>query len=133
MNRGDLKIQFRSVKNDNNSALRVIEYRVNPNQDITYKKYMKLLFGLFNITLTRKYSTEWIRPCIYTFWQLTKEFGTCPVYTSEKFHSVMYNLQWFKNKFKTIKEFEDWISLKDQEACKDHKDYLKSIEPDVIY
>ena len=132
MNRGDLKIQFRSVKWGEDPDVRVIEYRIDPNQDIVYKKEMKLLFGLFKITVSRKYSTSWIQPVVYRFWSSTHDFDVAPIFSSERWKTYK-NLKWFKDKFKTVNEFECWIVDQDQKAIKEHEDYLKRVAPDVIY
>ena len=50
----DLKIQFRAVSFA--KSKRVLEYRVDPNQDLTYEKTNG--FWIFKFSVKRKYSTK---------------------------------------------------------------------------
>jgi len=104
MNYNDLKIQFRAVPYA--SDAHVLEYRVDPDQDITYEKKIKI-FGLFKKTVKRKYSTNWIQPRYFM------NHGTAYLYTKgDSFNWMPFfihgqkELDWYKAEFKTMCEFE---------------------------
>lgn len=50
----NLKIDLRAVPYSDTSH--VLEYRINPNQDLTYYKEHSLLFGLIKFKTKHKYS-----------------------------------------------------------------------------
>lgn len=56
----NLKIDLRAVPYTSNSH--VLEYRINPDQDLTYYKEHSLFFGLIKFKTKHKYSTKWIQP-----------------------------------------------------------------------
>ena len=55
--RENLKIQFRAVAYGHSNH--VLEYRIDPNQDLTYEKTYG--FWIFKFTIKRKFSTKQIR------------------------------------------------------------------------
>lgn len=125
----NLKIQFRAVAYTKSSH--VLEYRVDPNQDLTYEKTYG--FWIFKFSIKRKYSTKWI--------QLRHYWNHCTAkYYTEDDHSnygpyFIHNqkeLDWYKNNFKTIGEFLEYhndYSNKEYEAWKiDRANFLKEQE-----
>lgn len=99
----DFKIQFRAVPYA--SDTHVLEYRVDPDQDLTYEKEIKIL-GLFKKTVKRKYSTNWIQPRYFmnhsTAYLYTKgdSFNWMPFFIHNQ-----KELEEYKNTYKTIGEF----------------------------
>lgn len=116
----DLKIEFRAIPF---GAIHVLEYRVSPNQNLTYEKEINV-FGLFKIKLKRKYETNWHQPCIFVNWpgseRYSKESG------EQYLHIFIYNkkeLKEYQSKFKTIGEFYDYI---DKEEAKEEAEWQKA-------
>ena len=132
MNRQDLKIQFRSVKWVPYSGSRVIEYRVDPEQNISYTKPVKWLFGLFTTTKTFTYNTFWVQPQVKSFFKSFHRLDDMPVWTSET-EERYHPLKWFKDNFKTIGEFEDWLDKCNNQANKEAAEDIDAFGPDVIY
>ena len=54
MEKNDLKIDLRAVPVSSWDNNRVLEYRFNPNQDLTYYKEHSLLFGLIKFKTKHK-------------------------------------------------------------------------------
>ena len=130
MDYNDLKIQFRAVSYAKSNH--VLEYRVDPNQDLTYKKTIG--FWIFKFTIKRKYSIKWHRPEHY--WN----HCTAKYYTEDSWNNWgpyfiehHESLDWYKNNFKTIGEFLKYhndYSNKEYKAWKiDRANYLKEQEP----
>lgn len=105
-----LKIEFRAVPY---SSEHVLEYRISPDQDLTY--YVeKSILGLFKITLKRKFKPTWYQinmfrnyPGAYLY---SKESGDTylPIFIRDK-----SDLKWYKEKFKTVGEFLDYVKGED--------------------
>ena len=87
----NLKIEFRAVPY---STSHVLEYRISPNQDLTYETEVNI-FGLFKIKLKRKYKTNWHQPTIITNYPsaylYSKESGEIylPFFIREKKDSII--------------------------------------------
>ena len=123
----NLKIEFRAVPY---STSHVLEYRISPNQDLTYETEVNI-FGLFKIKLKRKYKTNWHQPTIITNYPsaylYSKESGEIylPFFIREK-----KDLQKFKTSFDTIGEFFDFMNREEAkgeaEWQKDRNEYLKN-------
>ena len=123
----NLKIQFRAVSFAKSSH--VLEYRVDPNQDLTYKKTVG--FWIFKFSLKRKYSTEWHMPehywnhCTAKYYDEDAWDNWCPYFIENQ-----QELDWYKNKFKTIGDFLKYhneYSNKEYEKWKvDRENYLAS-------
>ena len=125
----DLKIQFRAVSYAKTNH--VLEYRVDPNQDLTYEKTYG--FWIFKFSVKRKYSTKWCQPEHY--WN----HCTAKYYTEDSwdnwgpyFIENQKSLDWYKNNFKTIGEFLKYhndYSNKEYEAWKiERANFLKEQE-----
>lgn len=124
----NLKIQFRAVAY---SSTHVLEYRIDPNQDLTYEKTYG--FWIFKFTIKRKFSTKWHQPEHY--WN----HGTAMYYTEDSwdnwgpyFISNQKALDWYKNNFKTIGEFlkyhNDYSNKEYEEWKIARENYLKEQE-----
>lgn len=127
MNIEDLKIEFRAVPYGGGHAL---EYRISPNQDLTYEKEVKF-FGLFKFKVKRKYETNWHRPCVFTNYpgaeRYSKESGEpyLPMFIYDK--KTLKDIQY---KFKTYGEFLNHINTyeakEEAEWQKARNEYLKT-------
>ena len=108
-----LKIEFRAVPY---SSEHVLEYRISPNQDLTYEDEISI-FGLFKIKVKRKFKTNWHQPVIITYWpgseRYSKKSGELylPFFIREK-----KDLQRFKTSFNTIGEFFDFMYREEAKA-----------------
>lgn len=107
--RKNLKIEFRAVPYTSSSH--VLEYRISPEQDITYKKEYSI-FG-FKFYLNRKFDTCWKQPiwfCNYSWDKFFTEESRCwtPIFINSKQH-----LREYKIKYKTIGEFYDYLKEHD--------------------
>lgn len=124
-----LKVEFRAVEY---GASHVLEYRINPDQDLKYKDEISI-FGLFKFNVKRKFKTNWIQawcfsnyPSAYLY---SKESGEpyLPIFIENK-----KELNWYKEKFKTIGEFIDYKhKLDEDEESKwivDRTNYLNNKE-----
>lgn len=105
----DLKIEFRAVPYTKTSH--VLEYRISPNQNITYKKEYSI-FG-FKFYLNRKFDTRWKQSIWFRNYSWDKFFteeNSCwaPIFINSKQH-----LQEYKIKYKTIGEFYDYLKEHD--------------------
>lgn len=125
----DLKIQFRAVSFAKTNH--VLEYRVDPNQDLTY--YKECSFLGFHWKIKKKYKTDWIQPEHY--WNhCTAKFYTKDDWNNwgPYFIENHESLDWYKNNFKTIEEFlkyhNDYSNKEYEEWKIDRANYLKSQE-----
>ena len=116
----NLKIEFRAVPY---STSHVLEYRISPNQDLTYETEISI-FGLFKIKLKRKYKTNWHQPYVFNNWpgseQYSKESGEpyLPMFVRDK-----DELKKFQSTFKTIGEFFDSVN---REEAKEEAEWQKA-------
>jgi hypothetical protein len=101
-NNADLKIQFRAVPYTSDSH--VLEWRVNPEQDLTYYTYHKFLF--FRWRKKHQYDTEWHQPRRFC------NHSTARYYDENDYANWFpywienqCGLDWYKNNFKTLGEF----------------------------
>lgn len=119
MNYENLKIQFRAVPyaSDNH----VLEWRINPEQDITYIKEIKIL-GLFRINIKHKYNTDWHK--------LKRFFNHSTSYLYAEDDSINWfpfwienqkDLDWYKNNFNTVGEF---IKYQQEISDKDKNEWI---------
>lgn len=106
MDRDNLKIEFRAVPYAHEEH--VLEYRISPDQDITYYKE-KRLFGIF------KYSTSWqeikVFECGLTshYYDVDKWLNYMPIWCNGQ-----DTLNWFKRTFETFGAFEKYISEREK-------------------
>ena len=125
----DLKIQFRAVYYAESNH--VLEYRVDPNQNLTY--YKEYSFLGIHWKIKKKYKTDWIQPehywnhCTAKYYDENDSFNFGPYFIENQ-----KELDWYKNNFKTIGEFLKYhieYSNKEYEEWKiDRINYLKSKE-----
>ena len=102
----DFKIEFRAVPY---GSEHVLEWRISPDQNITYEKEVKIL-GLFKIKRIKKYDTKWHQPLVFTNYPsaylYSKESGDpyLPIFVRKK-----KDLEEIKRRYKTYGEFFDHI------------------------
>lgn len=127
----NLKIDLRAVPYSDRSH--VLEYRINPNQDLTYYKEHSLLFGLIKFKTKHKYSTKWIQPVrfynsliSYRYDENDSYSNNFPIFVNSK-----EALEKFKTMFQTYGEFIDWYLEEDikqrSKYRKERKEYLESM------
>lgn len=109
-NKNNLKIEFRAVPY---SRSHVLEYRISPNQDLNYKKEYSI-FG-FRFTFKRKFKTNWHQPFYFKnrmtsyLYDKNDSFNYFPLFIDSK-----YELETFKEKFKTIGQFISYFDEKEK-------------------
>ena len=134
MNKNDLKVELRSALYTSSCDSRVLEYRINPDQDVTYYKEVKL-FGVTLFKLKRKYSCDWIRPRV--FW--TSD-STAQMHCNPDIHPIwlnsMHDFEYIKMTIHTYGDMMALIKKMDDEAVKEHnemrEEYLNR-NPKYIY
>ena len=109
----NLKIEFRAVPY---STGHVLEYRISPNQDLTYETDINI-FGLFKIKFKRKYKTNWHRPCIFVNWPGSERYSK----DSEEPYLPMFvrdkdEFRKIQSTFKTIGDFFDYVNKEEAKA-----------------
>lgn len=108
MRKQDLKIEFSAAPWLD--TYYVLEYRVSPRQDRTYKKTISLLFGLIKFTIKRKYSTKWQRPYkfFYSSSSYMYDFDDCfnwnPILVDDQ-----DDLNSYKRRFDTYGQFKHYL------------------------
>lgn len=113
MSYADLKIEFRAVVYTSSSH--VLEYRVDPNQDLRYDEE-KSIFGLFKITRHKKYSTSWHQPLYFFVGTLSEQYSEDdPYHLHPLFIRDKKDLVWYKSNFKTIGDFFQYVNKLENE------------------
>ena len=134
MNKNDLKVELRSALFMSSDDSRVLEYRISPEQDLTYYKEVKL-FGLTLFKLRREYSCKWIMPFTYWTSDIIAQFHYKP-----DIHPIwLDSMDDFENLKQTIHTYGDirnLIKKMNAEAVKEHKEMRKEYlnrNPKYIY
>ena len=116
----NLKIEFRAVPY---STSHVLEFRISPNQDLTYKTQINVL-GLFKINVKRKFKTNWHQPAIITNWPGSERYSKeseelyLPIFIHDK-----NEFKKIQSSFNTIGEFFNYI---DKEEAKEEAEWQKA-------
>lgn len=122
MEKDNLKIEFRAVPYVHET--KVLEYRISPEQDLTYYDDVNLLWGLIKFKRKKKYSTKW---------KQVQEFH-CSFLSqyNDVYHWLNYvpiwcnnqeTLNWFKRTFETYGAFEKYVA--DRERAEYEKYWLR--------
>ena len=119
MEKDDLKIEFRAVP----YALerRVLEYRISPEQDLTYYIEKSYLWGLIKFKCKCKYNTGWKRVSIFQccltshYYNINKWLNYMPIFCDNQ-----ETLNWFKIKFKTYGAFDRYIVEKEKPEIEEY-------------
>lgn len=108
--KNNLKVEFRAVPY---STSHILEYRISPNQDLNYEKEYSF-FG-FRFTIKRKFKTNWHQPFYFNnhitayLYSKNDSFNYLPLFIDSK-----YELETFREKFKTIGQFISYFDEKEK-------------------
>lgn len=114
----ELKVDFRAVPY---ASKHVLEYRINPNQDITYYQEISV-FGLFKFKIKRKFDTSWKQPylfhcsCTSKYYPEDNDMNYMPLFIYRKSH-----LDEYKRDFKAIGMWMKWMDKKEEEEKAKYK------------
>ena len=135
MDKKDLSIEFRAVPYGYTSH--ELQYRVSPDQDLTYYKEYSLLWGLIRFTMKKKYDILWKGTnhfiCYITskYYDIDDDFNYCPILCTDK-----KSFDWYKENFKTLGEFEkylDELENKNISQYKKEREELLKLKNTVFY
>lgn len=130
----DLKIQLRA--NYYTGDRHCLEYRIDPNQDIRYKKVFKLFWciPIPFIKITRKYDTSWHQPSRFNYNLISDQldfddpFNWGPYWCDTK-----EELETYKSQFKTYGDLLEFHNKEKEKAYAEWKParykYLKNQQP----
>ena len=113
MEKDNLKIEFRAVPYAAES--KVLEYRISPEQDLTYYDDVNLLWGLIKFKRKRKYNTGWKRLSVFEcgltshYYTVNDSFNWMPIWCNKQ-----ETLNWYKRTFETFGAFERYITDKEK-------------------
>ena len=113
MDRDSLKIEFRAVPYAAES--KVLEYRISPEQDLTYYSVVNLLWGLIKFKRKRKYNTAWKRLRVFEcgltshYYCVDDDFNWMPIWCNNQ-----ETLNWYKRTFETFGAFERYVTDKEK-------------------
>lgn len=113
MDKDNLKIQFRAVPYAHES--KALEYRISPNQDLTYYEDVRYLWGLIKFRRKREYDTNWTSIRIFVcnltshYYDVDDEWNYMPIWCN-----TQNTLNWYKRTFDTFGAFERYISDKEK-------------------
>lgn len=127
MNKNDLKIQFRAIPYTDISY--IIQYRVDPNQNLYYAKQVSLFGGLIKFNIKLRAFTWWHEVYYFAYTSGEEDIDSDAHYLP-LFCDTRTELDWYKNKFKTIGSFEKYIEEKEKVNIEEFKinreKYLKN-------
>lgn len=130
--RDDLYVEFRAVPYGL-TGKHVLEYRISPDQDLTYEKTISFL-GI-KVNIKKKFKTNWHKATKFVNWPglsdkyYDKSEGYLPIFIDTKTY-----LAWFKNNFHTIGSFFKYIEEEDaKELAKYEKERKEFLENDSIW
>lgn len=109
MKKDNLKIEFRAVPYLHEE--KVLEYRISPEQDLTYYVEVSYLWGLIKFKRKKKYSTEWNQiqefRCGLTshYYDVDDWLNYMPIWCNNQ-----ETLNWYKRTFETFGAFEKYIT-----------------------
>lgn len=131
MDRKNLRIQFRGIQYGGHSH--ALQYRIDPSDNHNgYIETKKYLFGLIKRDILKTYNCNWITCRIFTgyldFADEHNELNYGPIWISNK-----DDVKFYKDRFKTIGQFEEYLDNKSSENYKRYKinrdAYLKRMQP----
>lgn len=109
MEKDNLKIEFRAVPYVREG--KVLEYRISPEQDLTYYDDVNLLWGLIRFKRKKKYSTKWKQiqefRCGLTshHYHVDDWLNYMPIWCNNQ-----ETLNWYKRTFETFGAFERYLT-----------------------
>lgn len=115
----NLKIEFRAVPYSSMSDSHVLQFRISPEQDLTYNK--EYLFFGFKINIKKKFKTNWHDatrclnyPSAYLYEE--SEVWGHPIFVYSKTQLDVY-----KYKYKTIGEFFKQLDKENSKELQEYK------------
>lgn len=113
MKKDNLKIQLRAVPYANYS--KVLEYRIDPNQNITYEKeslnFFERILKKLGFKFIRKYNVGWKQPRKFSnpltmeLYDFRDDFNWGPIWCDNQ-----DSLDYYKRMFKTYKDLQDYLT-----------------------
>ena len=113
MNKDKLKIQLRAVPFASYS--RALEYRIDPEQELTYEKepsnFFERILKKFGFKLIRTYNTSWKQPRQFSnpltmeLYDFRDDFNWGPIWCDNQ-----DSLDYYKRMFKTYKDLQDYLT-----------------------
>ena len=136
MEKDNLKIEFRAVLYAKRA--RVLEYRISPNQDLTYYVEVSYLWGLIKFKRKKKYSTKWKQVqefhCNFTshYYDVDYWLNYMPIWCENQ-----ETLNWFKRTFETYGAFERYITERERGEYEKYWErrtkYLDEDRKEILY
>jgi len=130
----NFKIQLRAVPYASSSH--VLEYRLDPNQDLTYEEEKTYFFGLFKRKVIKSFDTDWHQIRLFCngvtshMYDANDDFNYAPIWCESK-----NDLEYYKSQFNTYGDLATYIRKHNEKAreqhAKDRAAYLKSRK--IIY
>lgn len=124
MNKDDLKIQLRAVPFASYS--KVLEYRIDPEQELTYEKepsnFFERILKKLGFKLIRKYSTDWKQPRQFSnpltmeLYDFRDDFNWGPIWCDNQ-----DSLNYYKRMFKTYKDLQDYLTQVNEKGYENWK------------
>lgn len=105
--RDDLKVEFRAVPFGSFSGDHVLQYRISPDQDLTY--YKEYSFLGFKFSIKRKYKTNWHDATKCLNYSSAYLYDESEVWGHPVFINSKKELNEYKERYKTIGEYFDYI------------------------
>ena len=113
MKTDNLRIEFRAVPYGHEG--RILEYRISPDQDLTYHTSESCLFGLVKFKRKRKHDTGWKMVqefrCGITghYYSLDHWINHMPIWCEDQ-----ETLNWYKRTFETVGAFKKYIAEREK-------------------
>lgn len=124
MNKDNLKIQLRAVPFASYS--RALEYRIDPEQELTYEKepsnFFERILKKLGFKLIRKYSTDWKQPRQFSnpltmeLYDFSDDFNWGPIWCDNQ-----DSLDYYKRMFKTYKDLQDYLAQVNEKGYENWK------------
>ena len=124
MNKEDLKIQLRAVPFASYS--KVLEYRIDPEQELTYEKepsnFFERILKKLGFKLIRTFNTSWKQPRQFSnpltmeLYDFRDDFNWGPIWCDNQ-----DSLNYYKRMFKTYKDLQDYLTQVNEKGYENWK------------
>ena len=124
MNKVDLKIQLRAVPFASYS--KVLEYRIDPEQELTYEKepsnFFERILKKLGFKLIRTFNTSWKQPRQFSnpltmeLYDFRDDFNWGPIWCDNQ-----DSLDYYKRMFKTYKDLQDYLTQVNEKGYENWK------------
>ena len=126
-----LKVEFRAVPY---ASSHVIEYRISPEQDVTYFQEVSFLW-IFKFKVKRKFDTSWKQPQLFRCTLTSKYYpendtvNYMPLFIYKK-----EDLDEYVRKYKTIGEWFEWMDkIEETEKAKYQNERAEYLEQSTTW